>query len=86
MFAKNNLVRIIVGAKRPDLRRMDEMRVEIGMKESVKKKLVNSTRVGHVGRMGGENWENKQMTRQLRGNGGEEDVPELRCEIALIAT
>ena len=35
----NNLVRVIVGVGRDNKRRMDEMRVEIGAKESVKKKL-----------------------------------------------
>ena len=38
-----NLVRIIVGVKRVDKRRMDEMRVEIGVKESVKTKVEGST-------------------------------------------
>ena len=41
---KTNLVRIIVGNKTSDKRRVDEMRV----KESVKKKLVGSTRAGRV--------------------------------------
>ena len=36
-FAKNNIVRLIVGFKRADTRRIDEMRVEIGVKEHVKK-------------------------------------------------
>ena len=36
-FATNNLVKIIVGVKRADKRIMDEMRVEIGVMESVKK-------------------------------------------------
>jgi len=35
---KNNMVRRIVGVKRVDERRMDELRVEVGMKESFKKK------------------------------------------------
>ena len=34
MFEENNLIRRIVGIKRVDRRRMDEMRVEDGVKES----------------------------------------------------
>ena len=45
-FAKSNLVGIILGVKRADKRRMDEMRVEIGVKERVKKKLMRCTWVG----------------------------------------
>ena len=40
---KNNQVKIIVGVKRADKRKMDEMRVEVGVKENVKKKLARST-------------------------------------------
>ena len=43
-FAKNNLVRIIVGIKR----KMDEMGVDDEVKENVKNKLVKSTWAGHV--------------------------------------
>ena len=39
-FAKNNLVRRIVGVNRADKTRMNELRVAIGVKESCKKKLV----------------------------------------------
>ena len=34
---ENILVRIIVGAKRADNRKLDELRVEVGMKERFKK-------------------------------------------------
>ena len=48
------MVKIFVGVKRVDKRRMDDMRVEIGVKESVKKKFVRSTWAGHEDRMGNE--------------------------------
>ena len=51
---KNNLVRRIVGAKRADKRTMDELRVEVGVKEGFQKKLLRSTWTGHVGKMGDE--------------------------------
>ena len=42
-FAKNNLVKTIVGVKRADKRRIDEiMTVEVGVTESIKKELVVS--------------------------------------------
>ncbi|KAK2178508.1 hypothetical protein NP493_541g02090 [Ridgeia piscesae] len=50
-FCNNkNLTRRIVGVKRADKRRMDELIVEVGVKESVKKKLVRSGLIwpGHV--------------------------------------
>ena len=50
---KTNIVRLIVGFKRADTRRIDEMRVEIGVKEHVKK-LMRSTWAGHVERIGKE--------------------------------
>ena len=51
---ESNLVRRIVGDKRADKRRMDEWRVEVGVKECVKKKLVRCrlTWGGHVEIMG----------------------------------
>ena len=39
---KTNLVRRIVGVKRADKRRMDELRVDVGVKEKIKKKLARS--------------------------------------------
>ena len=52
---KNNWIRRIEGVKRTD-KRIDELRVEVGVKESFKKTLVRSglNWVGHVGRMGDE--------------------------------
>ena len=47
---------------------MDEMKVEIGVKESFKRKLARSTWAGHVDKMVDE-----KLSRQWRGNGGEED-------------
>ena len=41
-FEENNQIRRIVGGNRADKRRMGEMRVEFGVKESIKKKLVTS--------------------------------------------
>ena len=43
------------------------------MKESSKNKLVRSTWVGHVEKMGDEKLAKKQMPRKWKGNGGEED-------------
>ena len=49
--------------------------MEVGVKESSKKKLVRSTWAGHVEQMVDKktNWHREQMTRKWRGNGGEED-------------
>ena len=49
---ETNLVRRIVGVKRTDKRRMDELRVEVGVKENLKKKLASLTWAGHAERMG----------------------------------
>ena len=45
------------------------------MKESFKKKLVNSKLrcAEHVERMGDENWQREQMPRMWKEKGGEED-------------
>ena len=45
-----------MGVKRADKRRMDELRLEVGVKESIKKELVTSRLkwAGHVERMGDE--------------------------------
>ena len=53
---KNNWIRRIVGVNRADKRRLDRLRVEVGVKESFKKKLArNSLKwTGHVERMGDE--------------------------------
>ena len=49
---ETNLVRRIVGVKRAEKRRMDELRAEVGVMESVNKKLARSrlTRGGKNGR------------------------------------
>ena len=53
---ENNWVRRIVGVKRIDKRRMEEMREEVGMKESLTRNLVRSrlSWAGHVEQMEGE--------------------------------
>ena len=61
------------------------MRVEIGVKGSVKTKLVSSTRVGHVERMGSEKLE-KRSDAQTIERKWRRGRPKLRCEIAFIAT
>ena len=60
---------------RADKRRMDELRLEAGVKERFKKKLVRSRlkRGGHVERMGDEKLAKEQMPRKQRVKGGEED-------------
>ena len=52
---------------------MDEMRVEVGVKECSKKKLVRRKWVGHVKKWEMKNWQRKQMPRGRKwsGNGGE---------------
>ena len=53
---ENNLVRRTVGAKGADMRRMDKLKVEVGVKESVKNILARSKLkwAGHVETMGVE--------------------------------
>ena len=53
-ICENNWIIRIVGVKMADKRRMDELRVEVGVKDSFKNNLVK-TRLkwtGHVERMG----------------------------------
>ena len=52
--------RSIMGVKRAD-KRTDEIRVEVGVKESLKTKWEM------------RNWQREQMPRTWRGKGGEED-------------
>ena len=68
-ICKNNLIRRIVGVKRADKRRMYELRVEVGVKESFKKKLVRSrlTWAGHVERMGDEKLAKKADVQAVKG-------------------
>ena len=54
-FAKNNLVRRIVGVMRADKRRTGGLRVEIGVKESVMKTLVRSALIFDMGWSCGKN-------------------------------
>ena len=39
---ENNWIRIVVRVKRADKRRIDKLRVDVGVQESVKKKLERS--------------------------------------------
>ncbi len=43
------------------------MRVEVGMKESSKKKLLKSTWVGHVQKMGDENLAKRADAQKVEG-------------------
>ena len=53
---------------------MNEMRVEVGQKESSNKKLVKSTHIGWSCRkMQMKNRQREQMPRKWTENGGEED-------------
>ena len=67
--SENNLVRRTVGVERSDKRRMDELRVEVGLKESFKKKLVMSrlTWAGHVERMGDEKMAKRADAQKVKG-------------------
>ena len=79
-----NLVRRIVGDKRADKRRMDELRVEVGVKENFKNKLAMSslTLAGHAERMGDKKKLAKRADIQtVEGKRGERG-PKLRCVIA----
>ena len=64
-----------MGVKRADKRRVDELRVEVGVKDSFKKKLVRSrlTRAGHVERRGDEKLTKRTDAQKMDGEGGEED-------------
>ena len=53
---------------------MDNMRVEVGVEESSKKKLMRSTWAGHVDKWEMKKWQRDQMPRKRRENGGEEDL------------
>ena len=60
---KLNLVRIIVGVKR-----VNELRVEVGVKESSKKKFVRNilTWAGREKQIGDENWESPDSQKVER--------------------
>ena len=63
-----------MGVKRADKRRMVELRMEIEVEESFKRKLVRSRAkwAGHVERMG-DNIGRHEMPRKWREKGGEEE-------------
>ena len=46
---------------------MGEMRAEVGVKESSKKKLVRSTWVGHVEKIGDENLAKRADAQKVEG-------------------
>ena len=66
---ENNLVRGTVEVNRAQKRRMCELRVEVGVKEDLKKKLVTSTLtwVGHVERMGDEKLAKRADAQKVEG-------------------
>ena len=64
---KKNLVRILVGIKRAVERNMDELRVEVGVKERFKKKLVRSSWAGHLGKMGDEKLTKRTDVQKVEG-------------------
>ena len=64
---EKKLARIIVGVKRAEKRIIDEIRVEIDVKERVKKKLVRSTRAGRVERMGDAKLAKRADTQTAEG-------------------
>ena len=61
-----------MAVKRVDKRRMDELRVEVQVKESFKKTLVRNMFKwsAHVERMQIKNWQRYQMPRKRRGKAG----------------
>ena len=62
---------------------MDKMRVKIGVKESVKKKLMKSTWAGHVERMGDEKLAKRADVQKVEGR-CRRGRPKLRWGIVLI--
>ena len=64
----------MMGLERADKRRMDELRVEVGVKESFTRKLVRRRfkRPSQVERMGGEKLAKRPDAQKLE-KGGEED-------------
>ena len=57
-----------MGVKGADKKQLDEMRVEVGMKESSKKKFARSIWACHVDTMGDENLTKRANARKLAGN------------------
>ena len=64
-----------MGDKRADKGRIDELRVEDGMKKRFKKKPVRNRLISavHVERMEDGNWKREQTPRKWKGDGGEEN-------------
>ena len=68
-------MRRIAGVKRANKRRMDEVTVETGVKESFKKKLVWTRLIwaGHVERIGDEKFAKRGDAQNVEGKGGVEE-------------
>ena len=66
---ETNLVRRIVGVKRADKRRTDELRVEVGVKDNFKKKLARNclTWAGHAEMMGDEKLAKRADAQKVEG-------------------
>ena len=63
-----------MGVKRVDKRRIDEMGVEVCVKEGFKKFLRSRlTRTGHVERMGDEKLAKRAHVQKMEGRGDEKD-------------
>ena len=73
-FCEKNWVRRISGVERADKRRMEKLRVEVGVKESFKKKLVKSRLIwtGRVERMGDGKLAKRADAQKVDGKGGDE--------------
>ena len=74
-FCENNWIRRIVGVNRADKRRLDELRVDVGVKETVKKKLASSRLkwAGHVENIADEKLTKRGDAQKVELKGGEED-------------
>ena len=74
-----------MGVKRTDKRRMDEMRVAVGMTGSAKKILAKSTWAGHMEGMGDDNLTKRTDAQKVEGKWSR-GKPKLRWGIALKVT
>ena len=76
---ENNWMRRIVGVKTADKRRMDKLRMDIGAKDSFKKKLVRSRLkwAGHVERKGDEKLAKGADAQKVKGK---EDKEGRECD------
>ena len=70
-ICENNWIRRMVGVKREGRRRKDELRVEVGEKESFKKKLVRSRLkwTGHVKKMTDKKLAKSSEALKVEGKG-----------------